>query len=130
MANPKGNLAGYTDPEEPGWQDRVLEAVRVNQSRTKRWSERKAGQYVFWDPPFRHLLKEAARRRGLNMTGYCRRAIAAFVTHDLGATPLETFGHMPRPTEFREGGGHGRPKLTQDDGKDFGQWKITGLDEW
>lgn len=129
MGNPKGNLAGYTDPSVPGWQQRAIARVRARQKLSKRHTERQDGVRTVWDLPFRYLLDEAARRRGLSMAGYCRRAIAAFVEHDLGLNTGEGAQHMPVPTTYGLHRGHGNSMKTQDDLKGYGKWVIRGLDE-
>ena len=127
--NPYGNLAGYTDPSVPGWQARVVERVKARQKKSKRHTERADCVRVVFDPPFRELLDEAAMRRGMSMAGYCRRAIAAFVAHDLGLPVKEAGQHMPVPTQYRSKGGVGNTQKTRDNLSGYGDWVITGLEE-
>lgn len=127
--NPKGNLAGYTDPSVPGWQERAMARVKARQRQSKRTTERRDGVRAVWDVPFRALIDEAARRRGMSMAGYCRRAICAFVEHDLGLKTGEGAQYMPTPTNYRVFHGHGALVKTQDDLKGYGKWVIKGLDE-
>lgn len=129
MANPRGNLAGYTDPSEPGWQERAVARVKARQRQSKRHTERRDGVRAVWDLPFRAFLDEAARRRGLSMAGYCRRAIAAFVEHDLGLSTGDGAQHMPVPTGYRVHNGHGTTIKTHDDLRGYGKWVIRELDE-
>lgn len=129
MANPKGNLAGFTDISVPGWQKRAFDRVKARQKGSKRHTERQDGVRTVWDIPFRVLLDEAASRRGISMAGYCRRAIAAFVAHDLGITPKASAQHMPVPTEYRSKGGVGNTVKTRDNLAGYGKWVITGLEE-
>lgn len=129
MANPKGNLAGWSDPEEPGWQQRAMDAVVARRKKTKRNGERKNGLGVYYDDGFRPLLDEACRRRGISMAGYARRAVAAFVAHDLGLPLSEVAADMARPTGYRVEGGHGRGDKTHDDARGMGPWKIEELRE-
>lgn len=129
MANPKGNLAGYTDPSIPGWQARAFDRVQARQKKSKRYTEREDGLAVRFDRPFRKLLDEAAMRRGCSMAGYVRRAMLAFVIHDLGLSPEEAGQHMPRPTPYGKNGGSGNKTLTQDNLTGYGPWVITGLEE-
>lgn len=129
MPNPRGNLAGYTDPSEPGWQERAMSRVKARQKQSKRHTERRDGVRAVWDLPFRALIDEAARRRGVSMAGYCRRAIAAFVEHDLGLDTGEAAQHMPVPTTYGIHYGHGASVKTRDNLKDYGHWVIRGLDE-
>jgi hypothetical protein len=129
MGNPYGNLAGVSDPSEEGWQERALARVKARQKQSKRHTERADCVKVVFDPPFRALLDEAASRRGLSMAGYCRRAIAAFVAHDLGLKPAEAARYMPVPTIYRAVGGVGNIIKTEDDLKGYGKWVIRDLDE-
>jgi len=129
VANPKGNLAGYTDVSVPGWQKRAFDRVKARQRGSKRHTERQDGVRTVWDVPFRVLLDEAAMRRGISMAGYCRRAIAAFVAHDLGITPKASAQYMPVPTQYRSAGGVGNIVKTRDNLAGYGKWVITGLEE-
>jgi len=129
MANPRGNLAGFTDPSTPGWQQRALERVQARQKRSKRHTERVSGVLATFDDPFRVLLDEACMRRGISMQGYARRAIAAFVAHDLDIPLSEVLKHMAVPTEYRAAAGFGRSRKTGDDGRGFGAWFIDKLRE-
>jgi hypothetical protein len=129
VANPRGNLAGWSDPEEEGWQQRALDRVAERRKRSKRNTERKNGLGVYYDDPFRPMLDEACRRRGISMAGYARRAVAAFVAHDLGLPLSEVVRHMALPTTYRAEGGHGRVERTNDTGRGMGAWKIEGLRE-
>lgn len=124
MANSNPPLAGWADQSKPGWQQRALERVKARQKGAKRHTERRNGMTLYFDDPFRVLLDEAAQRRGMSLAGYCRRAVAAMIAHDLGLKPQETMAHTSRPTEYRAEAGAGRAKRTNDDGTDFGPWKI------
>lgn len=123
--NPKGNLAGFTDRAVPGWEADALARIGLRQKKTKRHAERKSGVLAVYDPPFQTYFDEAAHRRGTSLAGYARRALAAFVAYDLGIPIEEVAKHMPRPTEYRAGGGVGRMERTEDDGTGFGPWIIT-----
>lgn len=129
MANPRGNLAGFTDPSVPGWQRIALERVKARQKKTKRHTERSSGTLVTYDDPLRPLLDEACRRRNMSMQGYARRALGAFIARDLGLPLSEVLSNMPTPTPYRAGGGSGRKDRTHDDGRGMGPWLITGLEE-
>jgi hypothetical protein len=129
VANPKGNLAGYTDVSVPGWQARAFNRVKARQKGSKRHTERQDGVRTVWDRPFRVLLDEAASRRGMSMAGYCRRAIAAFVAHDLGITPRAAAQYMPIPTPYGRLRGSGHKLITRDNLAGYGKWVITGLEE-
>ena len=129
MANPNGNLAGYADPSTPGWQQKALDRVIGRQRTSKRHSQRRNAFCLYFDDPFRVLLDAAAHRRGMSLSGYARRAIAAMIAHDLGLAPSDVMRHAPRPTEYRALAGHGRTTKTEDDGKGYGPWRITEVDD-
>lgn len=127
MPNPYGNLAGFTDREEEGWQQRALERVQARQKRSSRSTDRKNGMYLFFDDPYRVLLDEACARRNISLTGYGRRATAAFIAHDLGIPISDVLYHAARVKGYGEGGG-GVPERSHDDGSGHGLWIISTLD--
>lgn len=129
MPNPRPDLQGFADPSIPGWQAKALERVQARQKKTKRHTERRSGVLATFDEPFRVLLDEACRRRGLSMQGYARRAIGAFIANDLGLRLPEVLQHSARPTAYRIDGGFGRKERTEDDGRGFGAWVIEELKE-
>lgn len=129
MANPKPDLQGWAArPSVPGWQERAIERVRARQKETRRAYERKNGLYLFFDDPLRVLLDEACMRRNISLTGYCRRALVAFLAHDLGMPIGEVAKHAAVPAAYGATGG-GRLTRTQDNAKGQGPWQITGLEE-
>lgn len=72
------------------------------------------------------LLVEAARRRGMSVTAYQRRAVLAFAVWDLGLDwmhELEDEGPIAPP----EGQVISREPAR---GRGFGRWKITGLSSY
>jgi hypothetical protein len=129
MANPNGNLAGYADPSVPGWQQRALDRVIARQKGSKNNTERRNGMMIYFDDPFRVLLDAAAHRRGLSLAGYCRRAIGAMIARDFGLEVGQVLMHTSRPTEYRAAAGAGRVGKTNDDGKGYGPWVITGVED-
>jgi hypothetical protein len=128
MANPRGNLAGWSDPSKPGWQSRVMKSVVKNQKGTKRHTERISGVLATFDDPFRVLLEEVCRRRNISRQGYARRAIAAFIAHDLGMELADVLKHcaIPIPYDTRV---NRKPVRTEDDGTGMGPWRITGVED-
>ena len=73
-------------------------------------------------PQHKPLIKEAARRRGMQPAHYFRRCVLAFVAHDLGIDFLELASLEP-------------PMREKDDlpprrfgGKGFGKWRIRKLE--
>jgi hypothetical protein len=128
MANPHGNLAGFTDPEDPNWRENALARVRARQrEREQRNGGRKNGMYLFFDDPFRVLLDEACARRDISLTGYGRRATAAFIAHDLGLPLSAVTRHAAAPAPYMRTPG-GLMRRTSDDGTGFGLWVIGELD--
>lgn len=127
--NPRGNLAGFTDPSEPGWQARAVLRVKNRQKNTKRHGERKSGTLATYDDGLRVLLDEACRRRAMSMQGYVRRALCAFIAHDLGLPLSEVTKFTSPPTPYRSNGGGGRKVRIDDDGTGHGAWRIEKLGE-
>lgn len=128
MANHESRLQGWADPPSvPGWQERALAAVKARQKKSKRSTERRDGILNTFDPELKPYIDEAAKRRGMSMASYSRRALAAFVAYDLGVPIQEILKHMSLPVPYRTYGG-GRPlKRLDDDGSGFGDWGIIEL---
>lgn len=126
MPNPYGNLAGFTDPEQEGWQERVLGKVEQSKGQKKARHERKSGMYLFFDDPFRRYLHRAAQQRDISITGYGRRAVGAFIAYDLGLSETEVMFHTAQPAHYAASSG-GKLKMTHDDGTGHGLWIIDGL---
>lgn len=128
MANPRGNLAGWSDKSTPGWQGRVLEKVVEHQSKSKRHTERIAGTLATYDEPFRVLLEEACKRRNISRQGYARRAMAAFIAYDLGMDIADVLKYCARPVPLDTRINY-RPVRTEDTGEGFGPWNIVEAEE-
>lgn len=124
--NPYGNLAGFTDPQDPDWAKNALARVEARQRKSSRSSSRKNGLYVFFDDPFRTLLDEAAERRDISLGGYGRRAMGAFIAHDLGIPLPEVLRHSAFPAAYQRGTG-GKVSRTNDTGEGKGLWIIGEL---
>ena len=122
------NITGAADASVPGWEERVLAAVRKSQGRSNRWTDRRNGTLLAYDDPFRVLLNEAAKRRGISMSGYCRRAVAAFIARDLGISLERVVSYTAAPAPYGTGAG-GRLRKTQDSGQGFGPWVIGKVHE-
>jgi len=124
MANPFGNIAGITDPSVPGWQDRVMAALaeREANGRTRTARQRRGHVQINCDEGYAILLNKAAQVRGVAQTTYARRAIAAFVAHDLGIPIGEVLAFVSAPVPY---GGHASPgERTADDGAGYGSWQV------
>jgi hypothetical protein len=131
MANhDRERLQGWAAPQpsEPGWRERAIAAVRARQHEKRRHNERKNGLYLFFDDPLRVYLDEACHRRNISLTGYARRALVAFLAHDLDVPLEEIAQHTAVPAGYGATGG-GRLKRTTDNGKGMGLWRILGLGE-
>jgi len=127
MVNYSPDLQGWADrDEDPNWMENALERVRARQKGQKPAKSRKSGTWVYYDPPFRVLLDEAAKRRGIGMAGYIRRAVAAFIAHDLGLSFTEVTGHLAKPKHVDE---RVPPGKINDDGKGYGAWLIQEVRE-
>jgi hypothetical protein len=127
--NPRGNLAGFTDPSSPGWQVRALERVKQRQKKTHRNSERTSGTLATYDDGLRALLDEACRRRGISRQGYLRRALCAFLAYDLGLPYASVGRYVSTPTTYSAAAAGGRRVRVDDDGTGYGPWKIEQLGE-
>lgn len=121
MPNPNGNLAGYTDPEDPDFLQNLFKAhhsakpYRNRQGRTSRTieAEEEFFEYVF----------QAARSRGINVTAYIRRSIAAMAAHDLNINIADITHYSAKPTMQ-----HTVNRVrTRDDATGYGPWRIEGL---
>ena len=134
MPTPRGEgLAGSADGSIPGWQDRVKATNYADQTeKQKRKRKNRPGQVLIeCELPFLTMLRAAATSRGMSSVGYARRAIAAFISHDLGIEFTEVTRNFPAP--FRHGealdpnnpnGVHMKRGLTVDDGQGYGDWKV------
>lgn len=129
MANPKPDLQGWADrPSEPGWEERAIARVKARQKETRRANERTNGMYLFFDDEMRVMLDEACRRRDISLTGYARRAMIAFIAHDLDLPLAEVAQYGAEPVGYGKTGG-GRTTRTRDDGLGRGLWRILGLEK-
>lgn len=131
MVNYQPDLQGWADrDEDPLWMENAIARVRERQRANKQDRRRTNGTYVFYDDPFRVYLDEAAKRRGMAMSAYIRRATAAFIAHDLGVPFTEIVKHTAQPAA--EGGKPRKVGITErshDDGRGMGPWLIEGLRE-
>jgi hypothetical protein len=131
MVNHQPDLQGWADrDEDPQWMENAIERVRARGRTNKQDRRRTNGTYVFYDDPFRVFLDEAAKRRGMAMSAYIRRATAAFLAHDLGVPFTEIVKHTAKPqTDGGKSNNVGARIRTHDDGRGMGPWLIEGLRE-
>lgn len=133
MGTPRGGLRGSADGEmHEDWEERLRERVERTQREKQRKSRRTrpANILLEFGIPFLTALRAAADSRGMSSAGYARRAVAAFVAHDLGV-PFESLtqhfsaphrrGEVLKrnPGEFRKAEGQ-----TTDDGQGYGSWEV------
>ena len=130
MANhDRFRLQGFAaPPSKDGWRERAIARVRDRQRNSSRRNERTNGMYLFFDDEMRVLLDEACMRRDISLTGYGRRAMIAFIAHDLGLELEEVARHGAVPAGYGATGG-GRLKRTHDTGRGKGLWRILKLGE-
>ena len=126
MANPYGNLAGFTDQEDPAWMENALDRVRARETTINRRKRRTRGTFIYYDDPLRQFFDEAARRRGMTLAGYARRALVAMIAFDLKVDAEELSKNMAQPQPY---GGvvPERKGATYDDFRGHGSWRILGL---
>jgi hypothetical protein len=74
---------------------------------------------------FRTLTMKAARRRGLSLEAYQRRAIAAVMVYDLDLNWWELLADEPWVTTYAGGLNERRPLA----GAAFGPWHIDGMSD-
>lgn len=125
MANPYGNIAGASDRSEPGWEERLLAMVRDGKESTVRGKNksRPSRLYAVCDEEMTALVTAAARRRGLTVSAYIRRATSAFVAQDLGLPFEDVVRFGPRATPFGQTV-TAKTGITNDDGTGYGSWKV------
>jgi len=73
----------------------------------------------FGNPPLWHdIIDEAARRRGIAIDGYARRALMAFVTRDLGLEWTEVMADEPTVYDWDDF------EAREQHGEGFGDWSA------
>lgn len=99
------------------WRERVFDAVKPD-ARPPRYLIQS-----LMDESLRPLIKEAAKRRGIPVSHYYRRAVLSFVAHDLDID-FEELAQFEPP--IPEGEGLTPRKMR---GRGFGKWRIGRLDK-
>lgn len=108
-------------PRRPDWRRVALERAHARAVAVR---ERQAyvdmGRIQMTVGPF-YLrgLSDAAAARGLTVTAYCRRAIAAFVSADTGIPLADILADAPHP----QGPAYG----SHDDGEGHGLWTASAF---
>lgn len=115
----------------PGWQERALERERQGASKDpKQASKKKHGNYLYLHAgmKLKSLLNAAAKQRGVSRSTYARRAMAAYIAHDLGLEPEDVLEGGPRSCEWGKTGAD-VTKPPGDDLSGYGAWRLDGLHE-
>lgn len=122
------HLYGVSDVTIPGARERTLEAVRISTqgSVLARSSGADPRTTFHYRVPFAILLREAAKARGISISGYVRRAVAAFIAYDTGKDVRDILVHAPGPTAYGRIASNLHQK-TFDDSTGFGLWRIERL---
>jgi hypothetical protein len=85
------------------------------------------------DPQLNVLLVKAAAARDMSLAGYARRALCAFLAHDLGMDFAQVCALTPKPAPAGQvawgrlsGGAHPskNPGRWADDGLGYGTWEV------
>lgn len=123
MANPIGNLAGWSDPQDPEFEAKLHELLNRPRRSTR---QGRRHRHLDAEQPYFDLLWAATRKRGLPLASYLRRAVAAFIAHDLGIPFADVVAHTPYPREMFATGKESFAGK-HDDGKGWGDWEIDTL---
>lgn len=134
MATPRGKgLTGSADGAVPGWQERVKSTLNESQAATQKRKKKSRAAMIplDCDVPFLVMLRQAAESRGMSSSGYARRAVAAFISKDLGIPFPEITKYVSAPYRAgemlkpdNENGVHMKPGKTFDNGEGFGEWEV------
>ena len=124
MARKGEQLSGWADPEREGWQQRVREKVQSKADRSQMRGRSPLQQFPV-SYPWKSLLKKAAEARGMSAAAYARRAVSAFIAHDLGLTLSEVVRTTPAVLTPQQSAESARKGVApKDDGQGYGQWKV------
>jgi len=134
---PREHLPGDAAGGRPGWEGRLLALVETSE-RQKAASKGNGQRYwpvrmvVTSDIEFRRMLQSAAAARGISVSGYVRRAVAAFVAADLEMDFTDVTTHLPRAVPQggpmmlpREQHPRLNPGPWPDDGAGYGAWEVV-----
>lgn len=114
-----------TDQETPTWREAALTAVRLSvedeysRQPNRNFRVRVPLQWV-------KLMQKAARSRGMSTTGYMRRAIMSWVSHDLNMDWFELMEDEPNVAPGRPAASNPHVFLG---GEGFGAWRIVEATE-
>ena len=134
MPTPAGRgLSGSANGHNPGAEEKTKARVRESQTKRQRARGRRrpGALTIEYDLPFQRLIQEAADSRGIGVQGYARRAIAAFIAHDLDMPFEEVTANFAAPQRRGEvlrrqdGARHAPEGPTVDTGEGFGAWRLS-----
>lgn len=104
------------------WRERAADALTAAEPPEYR---RVRTVSINWPGRFQVLALRAAKARGISLSSYARRAVMAFVVHDLG---LDWDEVMRDESPLRLHGEHNTNEtVKQPRGEGFGPWRIGGL---
>lgn len=116
------------DASRPGWQERVIEGIS-EPPKGKSNKMLSVGANVSWQ--FKALLSMAAKRRGISIAGYVRRALAAFIATDLEMSLEDVLKEASFPSPYGVANGQWmRDDIApgdHDTGEGYGDWKNLAL---
>lgn len=118
------------DTSRAGWQQRAVHGVGVTSGERERKKKvLTVGANVPWQ--FKALISMAAKRRGISISGYVRRALAAFVASDLEMSYEDVLREFPYPAPSGASGAQWvHNDLTPqdfDNGEGYGDWRNLAL---
>lgn len=126
MGGRTGALAGWSDPSEPGWQERAIARVRARERKSSvvRQARRRGVLQLFFDTEFVALLDAAAFKRGMSLGAYGRRALAKQIAKDLEIDWRIPLSYCARVSPYgsRPSGRTPKGEKTMDDGEGYGDW--------
>lgn len=120
------------DESTPGWQDRLTDSVLgrdLVRGTSGKGVGKREGNHVYINAglSWKQLVKVAAEKRGASISTYIRRAVAAFIAHDLDITLPDVLEDGPRPCAWGRTGAYRTDP--PDTGQDYGPWIIGELHE-
>lgn len=112
------------------WRDVVRDQVAVSTAEAKGHRGRNGGTrqtYMHLSIRAHEFLVHAARRRGISLSGYVRRAVLAHVALDLGLEAVDLFKLDGKIAPIGSGGGHALAGRDLD-GSLYGRWEVEARD--
>ena len=117
-------------PSKSEYPENVIAEVDARAAKGRRGWDRGYGFTILATPELAPLLKRAATLRGCTTTTYARRAVAAFLAHDLGMRFTDVAKTFPAAIPSGMAGTSGLSNgtgRTQDDGEGYGSWRFELL---